>query len=159
MSKAPADSADPYVVAARARLEAWENTLTPEELGSPPFFVAPGAADGIAAKLAGAGFDVKRVDVSRAVSEDGLLEVLGEVLEFPDYYGVNWDAYLDCYADFVVSDSPPVALVLDGLDALKVAGFTEFFSCLHELELVREMVGVLRPIIARRVVNVYVGDF
>ncbi len=33
-------------------------------------------------------------------SKRELLEVLGTVLGFPGYYGVNWDALWDCLCDF-----------------------------------------------------------
>lgn len=33
-------------------------------------------------------------------SKRELLEVLGNGLKFPDYYGVNWDAFDECIQDF-----------------------------------------------------------
>ncbi|MCY3821368.1 MAG: barstar family protein [Gammaproteobacteria bacterium] len=33
-------------------------------------------------------------------SKRELLEVLGSALDFPGYYGINWDALWDCLCDF-----------------------------------------------------------
>ncbi len=49
--------------------------------------------------------------------QEGLLAALGWALEFPDYYGVNWDALEECLTD--MSWRPgPIALHIEHADAL-----------------------------------------
>ncbi|MCA4134485.1 barstar family protein [Arthrobacter sp. M4] len=53
--------------------------------------------------------------VPPADSKTGVLEVFGQVLDFPEYYGVNLDALNDSLHDFVDSvaddDQPPVTMI------------------------------------------------
>lgn len=46
-----------------------------------------------------------------------LLAELGRVLDFPDYYGGNWDALDECLADLSWHDGPLRVLITDA-DAL-----------------------------------------
>ena len=47
----------------------------------------------------------------------GLLEALGWALEFPDYYGANWDALEECLLDMSWREGP-IALYIRHADAL-----------------------------------------
>jgi RNAse (barnase) inhibitor barstar len=53
--------------------------------------------------------------VPPAASKQAVLEVFGQVLDFPEYYGVNLDALNDSLHDFADSvsedDQPPVTLI------------------------------------------------
>ena len=42
--------------------------------------------------------------------------VIKEALDFPDYYGCNWDAFWDCITDFI--DSRGLDLEIIGLDKI-----------------------------------------
>lgn len=46
-----------------------------------------------------------------------LLAELGRVLDFPDYYGGNWDALEECLADLSWQEEPLLLLITDA-DAL-----------------------------------------
>ena len=43
-------------------------------------------------------------------------EIIKEALDFPDYYGKNWDAFWDCLTDMV---GRPVHIEIRGLDVLE----------------------------------------
>ena len=43
--------------------------------------------------------------------KDRLLTALGRVLDFPDYYGNNWDALDECLADLSWHDGPLYLLI------------------------------------------------
>jgi len=44
-------------------------------------------------------------------------DIIKNELDFPDYYGCNWDAFWDCMKDMIVSD--PVHIQIVGLEVLQ----------------------------------------
>ncbi|MBQ8409141.1 MAG: barstar family protein [Clostridia bacterium] len=44
--------------------------------------------------------------------------IIKEALDFPDYYGENWDAFWDCIVDFAIGNKP-VQINILGLDVLE----------------------------------------
>ncbi|MGW7338040.1 barstar family protein [Streptomyces sp. NPDC054808] len=55
----------------------------------------PAGADGLEA----AGGRVHHFDSRELVTEQGIHRAFAEVLQFPGYYGANWDALVDCLSD------------------------------------------------------------
>jgi len=49
-------------------------------------------------------------------TEDGFHEAIAKLLEFPVYYGRNWDAFDECIRDWARLDNRPTALVWSGWD-------------------------------------------
>jgi RNAse (barnase) inhibitor barstar len=49
--------------------------------------------------------------ISKVVSKDKLLNELSRTLNFPDYFGNNWDALFDCLRDFSWIKEKGIALV------------------------------------------------
>lgn len=157
--QAPEDSDDPIIIAARRRMErASEISPLVAELGRQPWFVDDADAPGVIEGFRAAGCDIKELDV-RGMDEGGLVAQLGVVYEFPDYYGQNWTAYSDCYMGMVASGESPIILAVRGLDAWKDSDFLMFFRAVHELEWVTRLWAVSWRIVARRVVNLYIGDW
>lgn len=60
------------------------------------------------------------LDLSQARSKQALHNLLAKGLGFPDYYGVNWDAFWDCVRDDEQSNLPR-HLVLAGMTQLQQA--------------------------------------
>jgi RNAse (barnase) inhibitor barstar len=58
------------------------------------------------------------IDVGAARSKQSLHEMFAAVLGFPEYYGMNWDAFWDCVRDAEQSSMPP-HLVLKGISELE----------------------------------------
>ncbi|WP_394843252.1 barstar family protein [Pendulispora brunnea] len=54
---------------------------------------------------------------------EGLFEQFGALLQFPDYFGENWDAFLDCMRDLAWLRTDGVVLVV--LDAVQVLADVE----------------------------------
>lgn len=47
----------------------------------------------------GNGFGVFRVDLTAAQDKRAMLDLIGRAMRFPEWFGHNWDALLDCLAD------------------------------------------------------------
>lgn len=74
------------------------------------------ALDSAAAAL---GFACLKVSADGADDIGAILTALGRDLDFPDWYGVNFDALNDCLTDFSWNEAPGYVLVIDGADALR----------------------------------------
>ena len=57
------------------------------------------------------------IDVSAVEGRDTLHDLIARVLNFPDYYGKNWDAFDECIRDF----PPKVPIRIRGLQQLENA--------------------------------------
>lgn len=60
-----------------------------------------------------------RINLGFATSKQSLHELLAAVLGFPDYYGMNWDAFWDCIRDPEQSNMPN-QLELSGISRLEM---------------------------------------
>ena len=58
------------------------------------------------------------VDVGSVVDWDTFHDVFSKALGFPDYYGRNMDAWIDCMTD-IVDIGEGISLVLDNASSLK----------------------------------------
>lgn len=56
------------------------------------------------------------IDFTNVVSYFDMHRIIKEALDFPDYYGNNWDALWDCLTDMV---GRPINIEIIGLDVLK----------------------------------------
>jgi RNAse (barnase) inhibitor barstar len=71
------------------------------------------AAD-IAAAARANGFRAVRVDLADCDDKEAVLAALGTALEFPDWFGQNWDALADCLTDLSWCQAPGYVLVFSG---------------------------------------------
>jgi RNAse (barnase) inhibitor barstar len=62
--------------------------------------------------------DILRLDARRYHDKDALLEAIGQILHFPDYYGMNWDALEECLLDLSWWAGPVIVLI-EHADALE----------------------------------------
>jgi hypothetical protein len=61
-----------------------------------------------------AGLRVVRIDLAGAAGKDALMERIAAALEFPKWFGRNWDALEDCLADLSWSKAAGHVLLFDG---------------------------------------------
>ena len=76
-------------------------------------------ADGLA-DLLERGFVVRHV-TSPLLSEDDLLRQVGRALDFPSYYGANWDAAEECLRDLEWLPANGYLLVIRGAERFWMA--------------------------------------
>jgi hypothetical protein len=74
---------------------------------------------------------VVTLDGSLVRTERQLLNELGKVLVFPEYYGVNWDAFNECFRDFAHSREGATALVWRRSDVMATENLPEFVRAVH----------------------------
>ncbi|MEU0391894.1 barstar family protein [Streptomyces sp. NPDC006208] len=158
LRSAPSGTDDPYVIAARRRVARWED-LDVASIGERPYLISRDEYLRIRDEFNDVGVTFLEVDASDVTTEDDLLVLLGKAYKFPEYYGENWDAFLDCYADVVEADESPLVLAIHGLSNFCESDFRAFLRSLYELESITETIPLLRSVIPRKVVNLYPGDW
>ncbi|GEM49590.1 barstar family protein [Deinococcus cellulosilyticus] len=80
------------------------------------------------------GYTFMCVDLSVVANRQDLLEAFAEDLNFPEYFGQNWDALSDCLMDFSWQEAEGYVLVLEGTRQLSVALEDEYDTLMEILE-------------------------
>ena len=62
----------------------------------------------------GSALQVSRIDLSGAPGKEALMERIARALEFPSWFGGNWDALEDCLTDLSWSKADGHVLLLEG---------------------------------------------
>ena len=75
-------------------------------------------ADEILDATRGSGLRVSRIGLAGAADKEALLERLARALEFPRWFGGNWDALEDCLTDLSWSGAAGHVLLIDGAGEL-----------------------------------------
>ncbi|MGC5012808.1 hypothetical protein ACLQ2R_18750 [Streptosporangium sp. DT93] len=105
-------------------------------LRSRPFLVDVSKVGALVGDLSESGFRVVRVDFPRgaADSEEALLIELSGRLGFSESGAGSWAAYNDRLWDLQTAESePPLAVLIEGLDALLQSDVQRFVRCVHNL--------------------------
>ncbi len=87
--------------------------------GSSGVYRASAAAPLLAA-AAEAGMDVARIRLDEARGKSELLDAIAAALEFPDWFGGNWDALEDCLTDLDWRGGAGHVLVFEAAEAFRV---------------------------------------
>jgi RNAse (barnase) inhibitor barstar len=77
------------------------------------------------------GFARFNVDLEESGQMGAILTALGRDLDFPDWYGANFDALNDCLTDFSWREAPGYVITLTGADALHA--IPDSFNALNEV--------------------------
>ena len=75
-------------------------------------------------------YPMHRINLSKITDKDGFLDAIGKALDFPDWYGHNWDALADCLTDLSWMAADGYVIVLDHADAFARANPTDFATAL-----------------------------
>lgn len=94
-------------------------TLFGSYLNSGVHCAGPGV-DEVAVQEAAAasGLDFTRIDVREVNDKSGFLSAVASALEFPPYFGMNWDALHDCLTDMSWRPAAGYVLLFSGLQCL-----------------------------------------
>ncbi|MGY0634858.1 barstar family protein [Luteimonas sp. A478] len=84
------------------------------------------------------GYRVVSVDLGTVDGKTALLEKLARALDFPDYFGHNWDALDDALGDLSWQQAPGLLLVLENADRLQRCAPGDFSTL---LEILKESTG------------------
>ena len=93
--------------------------------------------DGEKALIAAAehnGYFVFRVDLAKAKDKATLLESIGRAMRFPEWFGHNWDALMDCLADLGWIPAEGYVVILEHCDGIHGRAETDFVQCLQIFE-------------------------
>lgn len=82
---------------------------------------------------AGKKFRVIAVRLHAARDKNGFLNALAKALQFPDYFGHNWDAFYDCLLELKHGDGAGTLLVLRDASGFARAEPEEFAAAVDTL--------------------------
>jgi RNAse (barnase) inhibitor barstar len=88
-------------------------------------------AEAIARAAAANGFVLWRVDLADVRDKGGLLTALAGAIDFPDWFGRNWDALQDCLGDLSWRPAPGYVVVLEHCDGFSERAPQEFKTALE----------------------------
>jgi RNAse (barnase) inhibitor barstar len=109
--------------------------IDPGEAG---VFVRPADTAALDAAAERAGLTRWTVDLAGVRTKDALLATLAERLEFPEWFGANWDALNDVLAERAWEQSQGVVLTLERCGELAHADPEAFETALEVLDSVAE---------------------
>ena len=73
------------------------------------------------------------VELARARDKNAFLAAIAEALQFPDYFGRNWDAFYDCLLELKHGDGTGTLLLLRGVSGFARAEPEEFAAAVGSL--------------------------
>lgn len=79
------------------------------------------------------GHHAYRIDLGLATSEKKLHQILARGLQFPEWYGRNWDALADCLSDMSWHEADGYVLILQRAEILRAAEPESFATFLEIL--------------------------
>jgi RNAse (barnase) inhibitor barstar len=80
------------------------------------------------------GYAVFRVDLADVNDKAGLLKAIGSAMDFPEWFGHNWDALLDCLADLGWQPAEGYVIILEHCDGIHGRAETDFVQMLQVFE-------------------------
>ncbi|MDO8958742.1 MAG: barstar family protein [Rhodocyclaceae bacterium] len=89
---------------------------------------------GLIAAAAQNNFAVFRVDLAGVSDKAALLKAIGDAMAFPEWYGRNWDALLDCLADLGWQSAEGYVVILEHCDGIHGRAETDFVQTLQVFE-------------------------
>jgi RNAse (barnase) inhibitor barstar len=93
--------------------------------------------DGEAGLVAAAeqnGFAVFRIDLAGVRDKHELLAAIGKAMAFPEWFGFNWDALMDCLADLGWRPAEGYVVILEHCDGIHGRAEADFVQALQVFE-------------------------
>lgn len=103
------------------------------------FHVSKDEGASVVSAASKAGLRVVQIDVGQLGDRDEVLANLGRTLDFPDWYGANFDALHDCLTDPDWQPAPGHVLLISGLEKLRAAVPTDFHTLIDVLRSAAEI--------------------
>lgn len=73
-----------------------------------------------------------RIVIAPSISSEAeLFDFYATELTFPDYFGRNWDAFIDCLSDLSWIDADEVAVLHDGLPSFPMSELRHYVEILQ----------------------------
>jgi RNAse (barnase) inhibitor barstar len=102
------------------------------------FHLPPARQQGIETCANKAHFCVLKTDITERASTEATLLQLGATLDFPNWYGANFDALYDCLTDPTWQPAKGHVLLINGLGHLRKTAPTDFATLIEVLQAVAE---------------------
>lgn len=74
---------------------------------------------------------VLRVDMAHARGKEDMLTVIGTALRFPEWFGHNWDALVDCLLDMGWLPAIGYVIILDRCDGIHARAESDFVTLMQ----------------------------
>ena len=84
------------------------------------------------------GFSIHRVDLALVRDKDAFLERLAKALDFPAWFGHNWDALADCLGDLSWLQADGYLILLEHGDGFRASHGEDFATALQIFEAAAE---------------------
>ena len=79
-----------------------------------------------------------RVDGRYALTKRRFLAVVGRALDFPSWFGANWDAFEDCVTDLEWISAPAYVVLLENMERFAQRAPRDFDTALRILKAAAE---------------------
>jgi RNAse (barnase) inhibitor barstar len=83
--------------------------------------------------LSSIGFKIFSIEGALINSEESFFYEISRVLNFPEYFGKNWDAFHDCFGDFVNLQKGPIAFIWRDATSTLKNSLKTFLKVTYEL--------------------------
>ncbi|MBS3936912.1 MAG: barstar family protein [Sulfuritalea sp.] len=80
------------------------------------------------------GYCVFRVDLAQAQTKAAMLDAIAKAMNFPEWFGHNWDALLDCLADLGWQPAEGYLVILEHCDGIHGHAEADFVQTLQVFE-------------------------
>lgn len=98
------------------------------------YMISAAQADALLRAARAAGIHGARLDLSDRPGKAGLLAGMADVLQFPDWFGHNWDAFADCLEDLQWLPADGYLLVLENAAGFRATWPHDYRTCIEILE-------------------------
>jgi RNAse (barnase) inhibitor barstar len=92
------------------------------------------------------GIDVKHIEGSRCATKGGLLSEFARALEFPPYFGRNWDAFEECLTDLSWMPAAGYLIVIANAEQVLRDNEEDYATFIESLQAVGQEWGGMRTV-------------